>query len=150
MRKIRRPQHGEEWHIQRDLIAFLRARAWHVERMAGGPFQSGIPDIYSYHKKWGTRWIDVKRPGKNYSFTKAQKIKWPEWDRAGIGIWILTAATQEQYDLLFGPPNWRTFAKASWKISTQQELDTMIDRLANDETPSILFCLLPQTSETHL
>ena len=129
MRKIRQPAHGEEWHIQRDLIAFLRARGWHVERLVGGAFQSGIPDIYIYHKKWGARWIDVKRPGKNYSFTKAQKIKWPEWDRAGIGIWILTAANQEAYDKLFQPPNWRDYAKASWHIPTFPEIDNMLDRL---------------------
>ena len=62
------------------LIAFLKTRGWLVERMIGNAFQMGIPDLFCHHPKWGQRWIDVKRPGKNYTFTKAQKRKWPVWD----------------------------------------------------------------------
>ena len=32
----------------------------------------------------------------------------------GIGIWILTAATQDEYDKLFKLPNWRAYWKESW------------------------------------
>jgi hypothetical protein len=94
MGNIRRAKHGPEWHIQRDLIRYLRDRNWHVERMIGNMFQEGIPDIYAFRRDFGSRWIDVKAPGK-YSFTKAQKRKWPVWDSVGIGIWILTGATQQ-------------------------------------------------------
>ena len=117
-----------ELQIQRELVAFLRARNWHVERMLANAFQTGIPDLYCYHKKWGPRWIEVKRPNE-YSFTRAQRLKWPEWERAGIPMYILTAATQEQYDLLFTTPNWREF----WRPSFQApDVDAMLDELVRE------------------
>lgn len=127
MGSIRRAKHGPEWYIQQDLIAYLKARRWHVERMIGNAFQLGIPDLFVAHTKWGQRWIDVKRPGKDYSFTKAQKRKWPVWESFGIGIWILTGADQENYDRLFAPPNWRDYWKASW--GQIPDVDALLDEL---------------------
>lgn len=126
--RIRKPVHGPEFFIQRDLITFLKARGWHVERMIGNAFQHGIPDLFLAHPKWGQRWVDVKQP-KHYSFTKAQKIKWPVWEAFNIGIWILTAATESEYDKLFAPPNWRSFIKSHWNIPTQAEIDTLLDAI---------------------
>ena len=107
MARICKPVHGPEWHIQKDVIRFLEARGWNVEHTHGNLYQTGFPDLYAAHKKWGTRWIDCKQP-KKYSFTRAQKQKWPVWEAYGIGIWILTAATQAEYDKLFAAPNWRS------------------------------------------
>ncbi len=117
-----------ELHIQRKLVEFLRARGWYVERMLANAYQTGIPDLYCYHPRWRERWVEVKRPD-NYSFTRAQKRKWPEWEQAGIQIWILTAATQEQYDLLFRPPNWRKFWRPSFEAP---DIDAMLDELDRD------------------
>ena len=128
MRRIRQPKHGPEWHIQQDLIRFLEVRGWLVERLIGNAFQTGIPDLYCHHPKWGSRWIDVKQPGR-YSFTKAQKRKWPKWERFGVGIWILTDATQEQYDLLFQAPNWRAYWKESW--DKLPDIDTLLEQITN-------------------
>lgn len=129
MGTIRRAKHGLEWHIQRDLTVYLKVRGWHVERMIGNAYQTGIPDLYVAHLKWGTRWIDVKRPDSTYSFTKAQKLKWPVWESFGIGIWILTGADQENYDKLFKPPNWRDYWKQSWgAIPNVQEMLDEFDR----------------------
>ena len=124
-----------ELDIQRELVVFLRARAWHVERMLANAYQCGIPDLFCYHKKWGMRWIEVKRP-EGYSFTLRQRQKWPEWERAGIPIHILTAATQEQYDLLFQPPNWRKFWRPSFAVSTTDDIDAMLDELVCDQGES--------------
>jgi len=126
MRKIRQAKHGPEYYIQKDLVTMLRARGWYVERMIGNALQYGIPDIFVAHTKWGQRWIDVKQP-KRYSFTKQQKQKWPVWESFGIGIWILTAATQEEYDKLFKPPNWRDYWKESWTLPTQANIDRMLE-----------------------
>ena len=132
MKKICRPAHGPEWFIQRGVIKYLVARGWHVERTHGNLYQTGFPDLFVAHKKWGTRWIDCKQP-KKYGFTRDQKRKWPVWDSFGIGIWILTAATQEQYDKLFGPPNWKTYWKASWgQVPTQADIDRMLDELERE------------------
>ena len=51
-----------EVQIQRELVAFLKARGWHVERMLANAYQTGIPDLYCFIEKWGHRWIEVKRP----------------------------------------------------------------------------------------
>jgi len=126
MGTIRRAAHGPEYHIQQDLIEFLTDRGWLVERMIGNAFQVGIPDLYVHHPKWGGRWIDVKQPLR-YSFTKQQKTKWPHWSSYGVGIWILTAANQEQYDLLFGPPNWRNFWRDSW--GQLPDIDALLDQI---------------------
>ena len=49
-------------------------------------------------------------------------------------MWILTAATQEQYDLLFKPPNWRDFWKPSFEIP---DVNAMIDELAREREKEI-------------
>lgn len=120
-----------ELEIQRELVTFLRDRNWLVERMLGNAYQSGIPDLFCHHKKWGMRWVEVKRP-TGYSFTLRQRQKWPAWEKAGIGIWILTAATQEQYDLLFKAPNWRSFWRPSFQTPTTADIDAMLDELVNE------------------
>jgi hypothetical protein len=95
----------------------MQARGWLVERMIGNAFQYGIPDLYCAHPKYGQRWIDVKNPG-DYEFTKHQKWKWPIWDKYGVGIWIIVDATEEEYEKLFQPPNWRSY----WKEKYDDEL----------------------------
>jgi hypothetical protein len=124
-----------EQDIQRKLITFLQIREWFVERMLGNAFQFGIPDLFCFHKKWGMRWVEVKRP-EGYSFTLRQRQKWPEWEKAGIGIWILTDATQEQYNLLFQPPNWRNFWKPSFQLPTTADIDAMMDEMVREEERS--------------
>jgi len=106
-----RPKHGPEYGIQSRIVNYLRDRGWLVERMVGGAFQSGIPDLYVFHPKYGPRWLEVKNP-ISYVFTRAQKIKFPTWEKYGLGIWILTS--EEEYDKLFEPPNWREYWKPQW------------------------------------
>lgn len=130
MGRIRRAKHGPEWFIQRDLITYLRARGWHVERMVGNAFQKGIPDINAFRRDVGERWIDVKAPGK-YSFTKEQKRKWPVWESVGRSIWILTGADQENYDKLFGKPNWKDYWKESW--GEIPDIDSLLDELIAED-----------------
>jgi len=129
MGQIRKAKEGPEHKIQRALIEYLECRGWLVERMANGAFQTGVPDLYCHHPKWGCRWIDVKNPGK-YSFTKAQRIKWPQWESYRLGIWILTAANQTEYDKLFAAPNFRNYWKKSWgPIPTQDEINKLLDAI---------------------
>ncbi len=121
-----------ERDIQKELIKFLQDRGWHVEKMLANAYQTGIPDLFCFHRQRGMRWIDVKRP-EGYSFTLRQRQKWPVWARAGIGIWILTAATQEQYDLLFKEPNWRDFWRPSFAVPTESDIDRMLDELVCEQ-----------------
>lgn len=120
---------SEEARIQKKLVAYLRERGWLVERIIGNAFQMGLPDLYLFRRDAGSRWVDVKVPGK-YSFTKAQKIKWPYWHSLGLGVWILTAASQAEYDKLFAPANWQEYWKDSWGVP---DVDAMIDELLREE-----------------
>ncbi len=129
---IRRKTHGPEWRIQHELIEYLRARGWLVEVMHGNAFQQGVPDLFVHHPRWGSRWIDCKQP-KQYTFTKAQRRKWPLWGLFGVGIWIITAANQAEYDKLFGLPNWKDYWKDSWKMPTTEDIDRMLDALEEED-----------------
>jgi hypothetical protein len=100
--------------------------------MHGNVYQQGIPDLYIYHEEYGQRWIDVKNPDR-YEFTKHQKVKWPKWERFGVGIWILVAATEDEYDKLFEPPNWRQFWKPRYDKDIQEFKDSMGDLFDEDE-----------------
>ena len=128
-----RAAHGPEYGIQREIINFLRVRKWHVERIVGIGWQFGLPDLYIAHPQWGQRWLEVKNDGE-YTFTKAQKIKFPILASFGVGIWIMTAATEEQYERLFKEPNWRDYWKKSWG---QINIDALLEELnASQENDS--------------
>ena len=134
MKKIR-PKHGPEYVIQRDIMKYLRQRGWWVERMHGNMYQKGIPDLYITHLKFGQRWLDVKNPA-SWQYTKAQCQKWPVWHSYGIGIWILVAATEEEYDKLFKPPNWQDY----WKPRYDDYLisvDSLLAELLHDENEQL-------------
>lgn len=93
-----------EEKIQSDLIGFLALRNWTVMPTHGNMFQRGFPDLYVLHEEHGSRWIEVKNP-KQFSFTAAQKRFFPIMSLAGVGIWVLTAATDDEYAKLFRPAN---------------------------------------------
>ena len=107
MRQLRSPRKPESV-LQDQIVKFLKMRDWYCKETHGNMYQSGFPDIYACHKRYGARWIEVKMP-TGYSFTPAQIDTFPEFAAKGIGVWILTAATEYQYNLLFGPPNWHMF-----------------------------------------
>jgi hypothetical protein len=93
-------------------------------------YQFGIPDLWVWHPKWNFRWVDTKTPKRN-SLTKRQCQKWPVWERKGIGVWIMVAATQEEYDKLMGPPNFRDFWRPSYDkyVLSEEELDEILDEI---------------------
>ena len=103
--KIIPGRRGPESIIQRDLILFLRHRGWFVKETHGNAFQSGFPDLFAAHLSYGSRWIECKNP-ISYVFTHAQLEMFPLMMAAGVGIWILTAATENEYRKLFKPANW--------------------------------------------
>jgi len=106
-----------EAKIQLDLIEFLEKRGWYCKVIHGNAFQNGLPDLFTCHPKWKQRWIEVKNP-KQYSFTQAQKENFPKMDRFGVGIWILVAATEDEYNKLWKPPNWHEYLSVN-KVRTR-------------------------------
>lgn len=139
-----RAKNGPEFHIQNKWVKFLESKGWHVERMVGNAFQTGIPDLYLAHSRYGTRWVDVKVYGR-YTFTKAQKKKWPIWESYGVGIWIIGAKSSkdctkdhmlEEHEqvLVSGSPNFRDFWKASW--DEKIDIDKLLEELDDDSGPT--------------
>lgn len=107
-------RNAPEAKIQKAIMDYLKIRDWWVMPTHGNMFQHGFPDLYVGHHWHGTRWVEVKNP-KAYSFTPAQRRFFPKIAEAGkmhmpsFGIWILVAASDEEYKKLFGPPNWYTY-----------------------------------------
>ena len=110
--------------IQERVVKFLGQRQWVVEETHGNVYQTGLPDLFAWHREHNFRWIDVKNPDA-YRLTKHQCQKWPAWEKAGLGVWIMTAATEEEYAKLFLPPNFREF----WKPHYDKYLASIQDIL---------------------
>ncbi len=127
-----RKQHGPEYGIQRAIVKFLRLRGWHVERVVGIGWQYGLPDLYITHPKFGQRWLEVKNPDE-YTFTKHQRQKFPILDAFGTGIWIMVGATEEEYEKLFKPPNWKEYWKDSWG---EIDIDALLLEIEEEENAS--------------
>lgn len=103
-----KPASEYESNIQAKVIAMLRSKEWFVKNMHGNHFQSGVPDLYACHTSYGARWIEVKHPTRG-RFTSAQLVEFPKFCAHGAGIWVLTAATEDQYKLLFKRYNYFMF-----------------------------------------
>lgn len=99
---------GPEAKIQSALEDYLKVRDWFVQVMHGNLFQFGVPDMYIAHRRYGARWVEVKNP-LSYRFTPAQLETFPRMAAAGVGVWVLIAATESEYRKLFAPANWHTY-----------------------------------------
>jgi len=124
-----RNKHGPEYYLQGKIVKRLIEVGWHVERVIGNALQKGLPDLMAMHPRYGIRLIDVKNPG-SYSFTRAQKVKWPVFHSYGGGVYILTSP--DEVDLLLGSPNWLDYWKTSWGDpfeSLEDRVDQLLDEL---------------------
>lgn len=131
MGNIKKPKDRPEYNlVQLPLVKLLTARDWYCEETHGNAFQTGFPDVYTMHRKWGRRWIDCKVEGK-YNFTKAQRIKWPIWEKFSTPIWIITGAGEEDYAKLFQPANWREYWKKTW--GELPDIDKLLDELIREQ-----------------
>jgi len=104
---------GPEAKIQAAIIMYLRNLGWHVMETHGNMYQSGFPDLFACHYRYGQRWVEVKNP-KSYKFTPAQLEHFPKICANGSGVWILIAATDDEYAKLFEAPNWYQYLD-TWK-----------------------------------
>ena len=105
--KTARNKRGPEHVIQDELICYLRNLGWFCKTMHGSMFQSGMPDLFCCHVRYGHRLVEVKLPNmKGSKFTPAQLETFPQLCSHGSGVWVLTAATDEEYQKLFKKFNW--------------------------------------------
>lgn len=102
VKKIRNHKKGPEAKIQEALVKFLREREWFVKVTHGNMYQHGLPDLFAAKRRYGSRWIEVKH---TIQFTPAQWEDFPRMVAEGVGIWVLTDATEAEYKKLFDKPN---------------------------------------------
>jgi hypothetical protein len=73
----------------------------------GNAYQEGMPDLFATHRLYGIRLIEVKLPNmKGSRFTAAQLQTFPRLCDNGSGVWIMTAANDYEYKVLFQKPNY--------------------------------------------
>lgn len=98
-----------ESKIQDEISKMLRHKGWYVKNLHGSQFQSGMPDLYCTHSKYGPRMVEVKRPNmKGSHFTPAQKEVFPKLIANGTPVWILMGDSDYQYAKLFKPCNFHS------------------------------------------
>ncbi|HPT70850.1 MAG TPA: hypothetical protein PLE74_01050 [Candidatus Cloacimonadota bacterium] len=103
-------ENSPEAKVQKAISDYMKCRDWFVKPTHGNMYQAGFPDLFTAHQKYGIRWIEVKLPNmKGSRFTSQQLIDFPKFSAAGVGIWILTAGTDDEYRKLFGAPNWHCY-----------------------------------------
>ena len=106
-----KPKHKRpEKKIQKAIIKMLRIKGWFVKETHGSVYQSGFPDLFASHSRYGQRWIEVKNP-KAYKFTQSQLEDFPKFCANGSGVWILISASESEYAKLFKKFNWWTYLK---------------------------------------
>ena len=106
-KESRTPSRGPEWTIQEAGRIVLEANGWFVKNTHGNIYSYGFADQFATHKKYGQRWIEYKNP-VNYQFTPAQIEFFPQFNAAGVGVWVCTSSSQVP-DILFKPHNWRNY-----------------------------------------
>jgi len=96
-----------EAKIQAAIREMLGNLGWFVKQTHGNAYAEGWPDLFACHPTYGQRWIEVKLPEmKGSVFTEAQLRDFPLFCNHGSGVWVLTGATDVQYQLLFRPSNY--------------------------------------------
>lgn len=98
------PRQNNERKIQDAFVLKLRSLEWFVKETHGNKYQSGLPDLYATHSLFGARWIEMKY-GYEFSFTPAQIKDFPKFAANGSPIWIISEATDPEYEKLFKPAN---------------------------------------------
>ena len=99
----------KESAIQERLRKKLWENGWTTDKLHGSRFKSGLPDLVVHHKKHGTRWIEMKKPGGRLRDT--QRALFKRWAEAGVAIWVATSV--DDYDRIVENknPNWWMYIK---------------------------------------
>lgn len=86
----------------------LEIKGWLVIRISCNALQSGLPDLYVTHARYGGRWVEVKNP-LSFSFTPAQIEVFPKLVQNGTPVFVLIDGTQAEYEKLFKPCNYMEY-----------------------------------------
>ena len=116
----KKPRERPEAKIQAEIKARLESFGWFVRETHGNAYQSGFPDLYATHPRFGQRWIEVKN-SVQYHFTPAQIQCFTTWSGHGIKIWVLCSAQESEIKKLFGPANWHEYLPVNKVITRNRK-----------------------------
>jgi hypothetical protein len=96
--------------IRERIRKMLCCHGWYVKLTHGSMFSSGLPDLFTCHTRYGSRWIEVKDPKRTGDiFTAAQLETFPHLCSNGSGVWVLVDDSENEYKKLFERPNWQFY-----------------------------------------
>lgn len=111
-----KPRPELEISIRTKIIKALTLRGWYCKITHGNAKMSGIPDIFTCHRRFGQRWLEVKKP-KGSRLTDPQYNVFHLLGTKNIGIWILTSDTDYEINKLQGPMNWYNYITTGGPIN---------------------------------
>lgn len=99
---------GPEALGARRLRQYMLKEGWHIEKLHGNKYQSGLPDLLCIHPRHGLRWIETKAPGGK--LTGSQVTKFYKFKKYGQQIYVLENETH--YHRLFDDVgNWERYIR---------------------------------------
>lgn len=109
---------GPEALRQKRVMTKLRANGWHCKETHGNEFQSGFPDIFACHLRYGSRWVEIKCPTGS-RLEESQIETFTEFGKKRIGVWVLTDDTEYELNKLMIPGgNWYQYLNV-FKVVTR-------------------------------
>lgn len=115
---------GPEAAIQEAIIKKLRYREWHVEVIHGNAYQSGLPDLYATHSRWGGKWIEVKNP-ESYKFTPAQLETFPKLCANGSPVYVLISDHNLELEKILGASNWYLYLDRKYANACKAKIQSL-------------------------
>lgn len=99
---------GPEAVGARHLRLYMMKEGWHIEKLHGGKYQSGFPDLLCLHPRYGIRWIETKAPGGKLSSRQIEKFH--KFKKYGQQIYVLEDETH--YSRIFEEVgNWERYVR---------------------------------------
>lgn len=82
---------------------------WYVKKIHGSKYQSGLPDVYAHHLKFGGLWIELKHD-KN-KLEDSQVHEFALMSKHGARIFVIRDV-KEYPEVLYHAPNWGTYGSS--------------------------------------
>ena len=82
---------------------------WYVKKTHGSKYQSGLPDVYCSHMRFGVLWIETKV--RNNRLEDSQILEFTLMSKAGSRIFVIRHL-HEYPDVLHRSPNWGTYGSS--------------------------------------
>ncbi len=90
-----------EAKVVRDVITYLNQFGWYCKVLHGNTWQSGMPDLFCCHPRYGPRLIECKDPLRGGDlFTPAQKIEFPKLINHGCPVLIVDCINHHVYQFI--------------------------------------------------